>query len=141
MTDVFSYDPGNDFCFICTNNQFIDEKYQAILITKQMLERVENYSDYQIGFICNFNDNILYVTESEDIMLADNNDMSNLKTPKQIEQEFLNFKIRNRIALNGYITSISAVYFINDGDYIKYRKAVELANQYKLPLLILKKDN
>ena len=28
----------------------------------------------------------------------------------------LNFKIRNRIALNGYITSISAVYFINDGD-------------------------
>ena len=141
MTDVFSYDPGNDFCFICTNNQFIDEKYQAILITKQMLERVENYSDYQIGFICNFNDNILYVTENDDIMLADNNDMSNLKTPKQIEQEFLNFKIRNRIALNGYITSISAVYFINDGDYIKYRKAVELANQYKLPLLVLKKDN
>ena len=57
------------------------------------------------------------------------------------KQEFVNFKIRNRIALNGYITRISAVYFINDGDYIKYRKAVELANQYKLPLLILKKDN
>lgn len=139
-TDIFSYELGNDFSFICTNNQFIDEKYQSILITKQMLERVENYSDYQIGFICNFNDNILYVTENDDIMNADDNDMSNLKTPKQIEQEFLNFKIRNRIALNGYITSISAVYFINDGDYIKYRKAVELANQYKLPLLILKKD-
>lgn len=141
ITNVFSYEQGNDFCFICTNNQFIDEKYQAILITKQMLERVENYSDYQIGFICNFNDNILYVTENEDIMCAEDNDMSNLKTPKQIEQEFLNFKIRNRIALNGYITSISAVYFINDGDYMKYRKAVELANQYKLPLLVLKKDN
>ena len=141
VTDIYAYDQGNDFCFICTNNQFIDEKYQSILITKQMLQRVENYSDYQIGFICNFNDNILYVTENDDIMLAENNDMSNLKTPKQIEQEFLNFKIRNRIALNGYITSISAVYFINDGDYIKYRKAVELANQYKLPLLILKKDN
>ena len=68
MTDVFSYDQRNDFCFICTNNQFIDEKYQAILITKQMLERVENYSDYQIGFICNFNDNILYVTENDDII-------------------------------------------------------------------------
>lgn len=141
VTDVFAYEQGNDFCLICTNNQFIDEKYQAILITKQMLERVENYSDYQIGFVCNFNDNILYVTENDDIMLAEDNDMSNLKTPKQIEQEFLNFKVRNRIALNGYITSISSVYFINDGDYIKYRKAVELANQYNLPLLILKKDN
>jgi len=140
-TDVFSYEQGNDFCFICTNNQFIDEKYQAILITKQILERVEDYSNYQIGFVCNFNDNILYVTENEDIMSADDSDMSNLKTPKQIEQEFANFKICNRIALNGYITSISAVYFINDGDYIKYRKAVELANQYKLPLIILKKDN
>lgn len=138
-TDIFAYEQGKDFCFICTNNQFIDEKYQAILITKKMLERVENYSDYQIGFVCNFNDNILYVTEEEDIMLVEANDMSNLKTPKQIEQEFLNFKIRNRIALNGYVTSISAVYFINDGDYIKYRKAVELANQYKLPLLMLKK--
>lgn len=140
ITDVYSYEEGNDFCFICANNQFIDEKYQSILITKKMLEKVGDYSDYQIGFVCGYNDNILYVTENEDIMSVQYNDMSNLKTPKQIEQEFLNFKVCNRIALDGYITKISAVYFINDGDFIKYKKAVELANQYNLPLIILKKD-
>ena len=105
-----------------------------------MLNRVNDYSRYQIGFICNFNDNLLYVTENNDIMTVAHEDMSNLKTPKQIEQEFVNFKVKNRIALNGYITNISAVYFINDGEFIKYKKALELANQYNLPLIILKKD-
>ena len=105
-----------------------------------MLEQVQDYSDYQIGFVCNFNDNILYITENEDIMSIYYNDMSNLKTPKQVEQEFLNFKVCNRIALNGYITKINAVYFINDGDTVKYKKAVTLSNQYKLPLIVLKKD-
>ena len=105
-----------------------------------MLQRVENYSDYQIGFICTYNENILYVTENDNIMSVEFNDMSNLKTPKQIEQEFLNFKICNRIALNGYITKMSAVYFIDDGDTIKYNKAIQLSKQYNLPLLTLKKD-
>ena len=140
ITDIYSYEEGKDFCFICTNNQFIDEKYQAILITKEMLNRVNDYSRYQIGFICHFNNNILYVTENKDIMEVKHDDMSNLKTPKQIEQEFVNFKVRNNIALNGYITSIKAVYLINDGDFIKYKKALELANQYDLPLIVLKKD-
>ena len=140
LTDIYKYTKGSDFCFICTNNQFIDEKYEAILITKEMLERVEDYSNYQIGFICRYNNNILYITEKDNIMKAGYNDMSNLKTPKQIEQEFVNFRVRNRIALNGFVTKISAVYIINDGDFTKYRKAVELANQYNLPLIELKKD-
>lgn len=140
ITDVYSYNDNDEFCFICTNNQFIDEKHECILITTKMLERVTDYSNYQIGFICEFNNNIMYITENDDIMSVKYNDMSNLKTPKQIEQEFLNFKICNRLALNGYVTRISAVYFINDGDFIKYKKAIELANQYSLPLIILKKD-
>ena len=140
LTDVYSYVPGDDFNFICTNNQFIDEKHQSILITKRMLDVVNDYSDYQIGFICGFDNNILYVTEESDIMNVKHEDMSNVKTIKQIEQEFVNFKIRNRIALNGYKTSLCAVYLINDGDYIKYKKAVELANQHNLPLIILRKE-
>lgn len=140
ITNVHSYNEKDDFCFMCTNNQFIDEKHQVILITKKMLQRVTDYSEYQIGFICEFNNNILYITENEDIMSVKHTDMSDLKTPKQIEQEFLNFKVCNRIALNGFITKISAVYFISDGDLIKYKKAVELANQYHLPLITLKKD-
>lgn len=140
VTDVYSYNEQDDFCFICSNSEFIDEKYQTIIITKRMLERVNDYSDYQIGFICNYNNNILYITESENIMDVDYNDMSNLKTPKQIEQEFLNFRVSNRIALNGFLTNVVAVYIINDGDMVKYKKAVEIANQYKLPLISLRKN-
>ena len=73
-------------------------------------------------------------------MTVDNDDMSNLKTPIQLEQEFVNFKICNRIAMDGYRTKIEAVYFINDGNRDKYMKALELANMYKLPLIELKKD-
>ena len=139
ITDVYEYNPNDNFCFICSNNQFIDEKYQTILITKSELNKVNSYEDYQIGFICNYNDNILYITENESIMEATADDMSDLKTPAQLEQEFIDFKVCNRIALNGYKTKISAVYFINDGDKDKYIKALELANIYKLPLIEFKK--
>ena len=139
ITDVYSFNPKEDFYFICSNNQFIDEKYQTILITKKELERVTNYEDYQIGFICEYNNNIMYITENEDIMTVSMDDMSYLKTPLQVEQEFMNFKVCNRIALNGYKTKIQAVYYINDGNEEKYMKALELANMYKLPLIELKK--
>jgi len=140
ITDVYNFNPNEDYYFICSNNQFIDEKYQTILITKKELERVNNYQDYQIGFICDYNDNIMYITENDDIMsVTDFDDMSNLKTPLQLEQEFMNFKVCNRIALNGFKTKIKAVYYINDGNIDKYMKAIELANMYKLPLIELKK--
>lgn len=141
ITDVYKFDPEKDYCFICSNNQFIDEKYETIIITKNMINRVDDYHDYQIGFICNYNDNIMYITENEDIMTVENiDDMSKLKTPIQLEQEFINFKICNRIALNGYQTKIEAVYYINDGNIEKYIKAIELANMYNIPLIVLKKD-
>ena len=101
---------------------------------------MDDYEDYQIGFICGYNDNILYMTENDDIMTVDNDDMSNLKTPLQLEQEFINFRICNRIALDGYITKIEAVYLIDDGNMDKYIKAVELANMYNLPLIKFKKE-
>ena len=141
ITDVHSFNPNDDYYFICSNNQFIDPKYETILITKKEIERVDNYENYQIGFICSYNNNILYITENDDIMSVDKDDMSNLKTPLQLEQEFINFKICNRIALNGYITNVEAVYFIDDGNMDKYITAVELANTYKLPLIKLKKNN
>lgn len=139
ITDVYKFNPNEDYYFICANNQFIDEKYQTILITKKEINRVDAYEDYQIGFICGYNDNILYITENNDIMTVDSDDMSNLKTPLQLEQEFMNFKVCNRIALNGFKTKIEAVYYINDGNMDKYIKAIELANIYKLPLIELKK--
>ena len=142
ITDIYNYNPNEDYYFICANNQFIDEKYQTILITKKEINRVTDYEDYQIGFICEYNNNIMYITENDDIMSVDNiDDMSNLKTPLQLEQEFMNFKVCNRIALNGFMTKIQAVYYINDGNIDKYMKAIELANLYNLPLIEIKKDN
>ena len=35
ITDVYKFNPNEDYYFICSNNQFIDEKYQTILITKK----------------------------------------------------------------------------------------------------------
>ena len=140
ITSVPFYKENEDFCFICSNTPFIDEKHQTILITSKMLERVQNYSDYQIGFICKYTDNILYITENEDIMTIDHDDMSKLKTPKQLEQEFLNFKVCNRIALNGFLTKLSAVYFIDDGKAGNKKIAKALSEQYHLPLIALKKD-
>lgn len=142
ITDIYNFNPKEDYYFICSNNQFIDAKYQTILISKKEINRVDYYEDYQIGFICGYNDNIMYITENDDIMsVNDYDDMSNLKTPLQLEQEFLNFKVCNKIALNGFKTKVEAVYYINDGNIDKYLKAVELANMYKLPLIELKKDN
>lgn len=141
ITDVYFYNPKENYCFLCSNNAFIDEKYQAILITKNEINKVNNYFDYQIGFICCYNDNLLYMTDNEDINSVSFNDLSNLKTPIQIEQEFINFRICNRIALDGRKTSFEAVYYINDGNKEKYTHAVELANTYKLPLIVIKKDN
>lgn len=140
ITDAYSFNQNSDFCFLCTNNQFRDPKYQAIMITNKELNKVNEYEDYQIGFICAYNKNILYITENDDIMTVSGNDMSNLKTPLQLEEEFMNFKVCNRIALNGYKTKITAVYIINDGDKTKLSKAIELANTYKLPLIELKKE-
>lgn len=140
ITNVYSYNPSDDYYFLCSNREFIDEKHQTILITKNEINKVDNYADYQIGFICSYNDNILYITENEDIMTVDYDDLSNLKTPVQIEQEFINFRICNRIALNGYQTKFEAVYFIDDGNAELYDNAIKLANTYNLPLIRIKKD-
>lgn len=141
ITDVKLFNNNEDYYFICSNNQFIDEKYETILLTRKEINRVNDYHDYQIGFICDYNDNILYMTENDDIMSVDYDDMSKLKTPLQIEQEFINFEVCNKIALNGYKTKISAVYIIDDGNINAYRKALELSSMYNLPLIKLKKDN
>ncbi len=140
ITDVYEYNPNEDFYFICSNNPFIDERYQTILITNKEISKVNDYEDYQIGFICKYCDNILYITENDDIMTVNDDDMSNLKTPFQLEDEFMNFKVCNRIALDGFRTKLEAVYYINDGNKDKYLKALDLANMYKLPLIEIKKD-
>lgn len=141
LTDVSKYDMTKEYYFLCSNSPFIDEKYQAILITNKEIEKVTNYEDYQIGFICGYDNSILYVTENDDIMSVKYDDMSNLKTPKQIEDEFINFKVCNRIALNGFKTVLQAVYLIDDDDEVKLKKAIDLSESYDLPLIKIRKKS
>ena len=101
---------------------------------------MDDYLDYQIGFICNYKNNILYITENDDIMSVKHDDLSKLKTPKQIEQEYINFNIVNKIALDGYMTNFIAVYYIDDNNEVVYNKALELSKENNLPLIKLKKN-
>lgn len=137
LTDVYLYNPSYDYHFICTNNQFIEPKDESILITKNFIDKIENYENYQIGFICN--DNILYVTEKEDIMEASEEEKKYLRLPNEVESNFISFNKCNKIVLDGNSTVFTAVYFIDDNDVDKLNTAIELANTYNIPLIRLKK--
>ena len=113
---------------------------ETILLTKNILDRMDTYNDYQIGYVCNYSNNILYITENDDIMSVNFDDLSKLKTPKQIEQEYINFNTVNKIVLDGFMTKIIGVYFIDDGDESKSKIANELSKNNNLPLIILKKN-
>lgn len=131
---------NEDFYFLCSNSQFKEPKTEAILLSRNILNRMDDYLDYQIGFICNYKNNILYITENDDIMSVKHDDLSKLKTPKQIEQEYINFNIVNKIALDGYMTNFIAVYYIDDNNEVVYNKALELSKENNLPLIKLKKN-
>ena len=138
---ITNIDKKDNFYYLCTNSLFKEPKMESILLSKNILNRMDNFLDYQIGFICKYNSNILYITENSDIMSVKHDDLSRLKTPKQIEQEYINFNIINKIALDGFMTTFVGVYFIDDGDIRKLKKAKELSNDNKLPLVILKRNN
>lgn len=138
ITDIYKFNE-NRYSFLCSNSQFIEPKMETILLSNDIVNRMDNYLDYQIGFICSYDNNILFVTEDSDIMNVEHDDLSCLKTPKQIEKEYLSFDIINRVVLNGYKTKIIGVYYIYDGDNAKYNKALELSKNNKLPLITLKK--
>lgn len=132
LTDVYTYNPNEDYHFICSNNQFIEPKYETILLTNKIVNKSENYGEYQIGFICNHIDNIIDM---------ENNELEILKLPIQVEKSFVDFNDYNKIFLDGNKTILEAVYFIDDGDINKLYKAIELANIYNIPLIKLKRDN
>ena len=137
---ITNIDNTDNFYYLCSNSQFKEPKMEAILLSRDILNRMDDYLDYQIGFICAYSSNILYITENSDIMSVKHDDLSRLKTPKQIEQEYINFNIINKIALDGFTTKLNGVYFIDDGDSVKFKKAKELSKENNLPLIILKKN-
>ena len=133
LTDIYEYNPNKDYKFICSNDKYVKSKYDAILITKEMIKNINEYNEYQIGFICNNNDNIL--------CFSNKSEKSNqlLKLPKDIEKEFINFENSTKIILNGEKTNLIAVYFIDDGDFNKLNSAINLANTHNVQLILLKK--
>ena len=141
LTGIYSYNPNEDYHFICSNNQFIEPKYETILITKELVDKVDDYGNYQIGFICNDTDNIMYITEREDIMEAEESEKEFLKLPNEVENSIIDFNNCNKISLDGNDTILTAVYFIDAGDNDKLNTALGLANTYNIPLIRLKKDS
>lgn len=140
ITDIYNYNVTKDYYFIVSKTPFKEENFETILITKKMIEKVNIFDDFEIGFICNYDDNILLTTENNEIPSIIYDDLSNLKTPIQLEQEFVNFKVCNRLALNGYKTDIIGVYYIDTKKRKIYEKAVKLANEYDLPLIRIIKN-
>ena len=141
LTDINLFNFNIDYHFICSNNQFILPIQECILITKKMIEQDSNYGEYQIGFICDSLDKIMYMTNKEDIIDKEDQDLDYLKLPNEIEENFRSFKDCTKIALDGNSTSFIAVYFIDDGDNIKLKTAEELSNTYNIPLIKFKRDN
>lgn len=139
ITNIYEYNYNDNFMFLVVNNIFLDEEVEAILLSNSIINKVTDYSNYEIGFICDYNSNILSITENGEIPNVIINDLSKLKTPKQLEEEFVNFKVCNRIALNGYKTTIAAMYYIDSGNIDVYKRAVTMANTYNLPLIKIKK--
>lgn len=141
LTDIYSFNSKKDYHFICSNNQFILPKYECILLTKEIIKKEKKYGEYQIGFICNNVDNIMYITEKKDVMEVGEEELDYLKLPNQVENNFNNLKESYKIALDGNKTVLTAVYFIDDGDINKLNIAIELANTYNIPLIRMKRDN
>ena len=141
LTSIYSYNPNEDYHFICSNNQFIEPKYETILITKDFINKVDDYGNYQIGFICNDTDNLMYMTNKNDITEAEEDEKKFLKLPNEVESSFIDFSNCNRISLDGNDTVLTSVYFIDDGDKDKLSTALGLANTYNIPLIRLKKDS
>lgn len=139
ITDIYEYNSNSKFVFLVTNNIFLEDEVEAILLSNDIVKRVNDYSNYEIGFICTYDSNILSVTENSEIPSIIIDDLSKLKTPIQLQDEFVNFKVCNRVALNGYKTNISAMYYIDSGNSEVYKRAVIMANTYNLPLIKIKK--
>ena len=141
LTDINSYDSNNDYHFICSNNQFIEPIYETVLLTNKIIDKLDNYGDYQIGFICNAANNILYMTNQKDIIDVEENEKKLLKLPIQIEEKIDNLNDCYKIALNGTKVVFIGVYFIDDGDLNKLTKAEDLSKIYNIPLIKIKRDN
>ena len=139
VTSAYDYNKKGNYNFIVTKTNILDPKQEAFLFSKNMFKKFSNISDFQIGFICSYNDNILYFTEKKDIMLAKKREYINYKTPYQIESEFTNDDILTRIALDGNKTKVEGVYIINSSNKRKYKKALELSNSLNIPLIEFKK--
>ena len=131
--------PTEDFSILCCKyNQ--EKNTEGYLLTKNILNRLDSYDDYKIGYICDFNGNILNITENDELDKIKYDDLSKLKTPKQIEQEFINYNIINKIILDDNKTKIIGIYFIDDNDNLKLEEATEISKKYNIPLIKLKKN-
>lgn len=161
-----SYSTGNEFGFLVSKeNNDGNEIVETTLLTDEHIRNIESNSKYNYGFIYYFRSNSLLYATTEDVLLKkmednhegletiyvdgssyelDNQSISKLVTPKMIVSKDLENKmIKNKVFLKRKNVYPVAVFAFISGDKensSNYNKALELSENYELPIIEIEKD-
>lgn len=129
ITNVENYTEGNNFKFLCSNLNEYKKEIIVKLITSEELKYLNDFGDYKVGYIYEFNDNIKSI-------LYNNSDSFD-KTPIDLEAILINQKEFPEIKL--YLNSRKqAVFYIKNEDFNEeYEMANKLSNEENLPLIVI----
>ena len=129
ITKVENYTEGNNFKFLCSNLNEYKKEIIVKLITSEELKYLNDFGDYKVGYIYEFNDNIKSI-------LYNNSDSFD-KTPIDLESILINQNEFPEIKL--YLNSRKqAVFYIKNEDFNeKYEMGNKLSNEENLPLIVI----
>lgn len=129
LTNPNEYKDSMEFKFLCSSLKLKNESIIVKLITSDELEIVNDYDNYELGYIYEFKDNIVSINCENDKLFD--------KTPIQIENLFdKNKKLPEIKLLDNSVKQ--AVYYIKNKEFDEdYETAKELSIKDNLPLIIL----
>lgn len=129
ITKVENYTEGNNFKFLCSNLNEYKKEIIVKLITSEELKYLNDFGDYKVGYIYEFNDNIKSI-------LYNNSDSFD-KTPIDLESILINQNEFPEIKL--YLNSRKqAVFYIKNENFNeKYEMGNKLSNEENLPLIVI----
>lgn len=129
ITNPIEYKDGMEFKFLCYSFKLQKDSIIVKLITSNELKLVNDYDNYELGYIYAFKDNILNIDYNESKLFD--------KTPIQVENIFNNEKKSPEIKLSN--NSIKqAIYYIKNNEFDEdYELAKKLSIDENLPLIVL----
>lgn len=156
LTNPYNFNEGTSFCLVVgkkTDEKFVETRF----ITDIHLVKFSNILKSNYGFVYKIKNNIVY-TSSNDILITktieendntikfnnesidiDNQKDSRLITPDILLRSDVKNKCNGRMIL--YEPEIIGVYVIYDSEFnTDYKKAIELSENYELPLIKINKN-